>query len=147
MVKQAVRERRNWVRAKRVLSIEFRLKKGSRKGGDSDWHLSTTHDMSLGGLTFFTDIEYRMGDTLELHVVMSGILDIFNGLGKIVRIEKKKSGSYFLVAVRFLSNKLTYRKAKAYTSKKRLALTAGNPCPGPSTNIISISCAIMARLM
>ena len=120
MVKQTVDERRHSVRAKRVLSIEYRLNKNSRKHADTEWHLSTTQDMSLGGLAFYTDIEYKEGDILELHVVMSGILDIFNGYGKIVRIDKKQSGTYFLVAVKFINNKLNRRRAKSYRSAKRL---------------------------
>lgn len=120
MVKQIVDERRHSVRAKRVLSIEFRLNKSSRKTANTEWHLSTTQDMSLGGLAFYTDIEYKEGDILELHVVMSGILDIFNGYGKIVRIDKKRSGSYYLVAVKFLTNKLNRRNAKSYQPAKRL---------------------------
>ena len=120
MVKQITVERRNWIRARRILSIEYRLKKNSRKPFDVDWHLSTTQDMSLGGLTFYTDQEYKTGDTLELHVVMSGILDIFNGYGKIIRMEKKRSGTYFLVAVKFINDRLTYRKAKSYKPVKRM---------------------------
>ena len=120
MVKQIAAERRNWIRAKRVLSIEYRLNKSSRKRFDTDWHLSTTQDMSLGGLAFYTDKEYKVGDIIELHVVMSGILDIFNGYGKVIRVEKKRSGTYFLVAVKFVSNKLIHRKAKSYKPAKRL---------------------------
>ena len=120
MVKQIIDERRHSVRAKRILSIEFRLAKSLRKHVNTEWHLSTTQDMSLDGLAFYTDIEYKEGDTLELHVVMSGILDIFNGYGKIVRIEKKRSGTYYLVAVKFLNNKLNGRRAKSYQPAKRL---------------------------
>ena len=55
MVKQMTDERRFWVRAKRVLSIQYRLIKSRRKEIDRAWHLSTTQDMSYGGLSFYTD--------------------------------------------------------------------------------------------
>jgi len=111
MTKQTTEERRFWVRAKRVLSIQYRLVKSRRKSADKAWHLSTTQDMSYGGLSFYTDQEFKKEEVLELHVVMSGILDIFNGLGKVVRVERKATGSYFLTAVKFVEQK---RQAKSY---------------------------------
>ena len=116
----SVQERRIWSRAKRVLSLQFRLVNRQNKEYKDQWHLSTTQDMSLGGLAFYTDIEYRQGDILEVHVVMSGVLDIFNGLAKVVRLEKRKSAAYFLVAVEYIDNKQKSRKAKTYTSAKRI---------------------------
>jgi hypothetical protein len=111
MMKQSIEERRFWVRAKRVLSIQYRLTKTRRKNADKAWHLSTTQDMSFGGLSFYTDQEFKKDEILELHVVMSGILDIFNGTGKVVRVERKETGSYFLTAVKFVEQK---RQAKSY---------------------------------
>ena len=121
MVKAAsVQERRIWVRAKRVLSLQFRLVRRQNKEYKDQWHLSTTQDMSLGGLAFYTDIEYRHGDILELHVVMSGILDIFNGQARVVRLEKRKSAAYYLVAVEYMDYKQKSRKAKTYVHGKRI---------------------------
>ena len=114
MVKTDVLERRVFIRAKRVLSIEYHLIKPSRLHIDKNWHLSTTQDMSLGGLTFFTDIEYRPGDILEVRVVMSGVLDIFKGLCRVIRVEKKKTGAYFLIAVQFINPRAKSRSAKHY---------------------------------
>jgi c-di-GMP-binding flagellar brake protein YcgR len=115
MVKLTGAERRIFVRAKRVLSIEYRPTKPLAKKADEMWKLSTTQDMSLGGLTFYTDREFRQGDILEIHVVMSGVLDIFKGLCKVVRVERKKSGAYFLLAVQFTNNKKS-RSAKRYVA-------------------------------
>ncbi len=115
MVKLDWSERRSFVRAKRVLSIEYQLIKSARRKVHPVWHLSTTHDMSLGGLTFFTDEEFRPGDILEVHVVMSGVLDIFKGPCKVVRVERKKTGTYYLTAVHFIQNHLRSRSAKSYT--------------------------------
>lgn len=124
MVKTAILERRNFVRAKRVLSIEFRLIKSNRRSLDTEWHLSTTEDMSLGGLAFYTENEYRMGDILEVRVVMSGVLDIFNGLGKVVRVEKKRTGSYYLMAIKFMGNKVR-RSAKSFEAPKYIRKRSG----------------------
>ncbi len=117
MVKQSSIEQRQWVRAKRILSVQHRLANLQKKALDSEWRLSTTYDMSLGGLAFFSDIEYRQGDIIDIHVVMSGILDIFRGFGKVVRVERKKTGAYFLVAVKFLE---TPKKRNAKTYKPRI---------------------------
>ena len=124
MTKQTTQERRYWVRAKRVLSIQYRLVKSRRKNAEKAWYLSTTQDMSFGGLSFYTEQEFRKEEVLELHVVMSGILDIFNGLGKVVRVERKATGSHFLTAVKFVEQT---RQAKSYkkspaSSHRKLAL-------------------------
>jgi len=115
MVKQSsVEERRQSIRAKRILSIQFRLGKSKVKDNDTDksWHLSTTYDMSVLGLSFLSEVPYYVDDTLELHVVMSGVLDIFKGYGKVVRVERKESAAFYLIAVKFIENKaLTQRKS------------------------------------
>lgn len=115
MVKQSQKERRNSVRAKRILSIQYRLCKARRKNADEPWCLSMTEDMSVGGLSFYTDKEFAVDDTLEMHVVMSGVLDIFNGLGKVVRVERKKTGVYFLIGIKFLD-----KNARSTRSKIRI---------------------------
>lgn len=101
MVKSIVKERRNWPRAKRILSIEYRLFK-SRRQTNRSWHLSTTDNVSAEGLAFYSDHQYRLGDILELRVVMSGVLDIFNGRGEVIRVDQKRMGACFFVAVRFI---------------------------------------------
>ena len=103
MIEQNVKERRQFVRARRVLAIEYRRAEKNRKS--SAWHLSTTEDMSLGGIKFYSDIELRSGDMLEIRVVMSGVLDIFRGIVKVVRVEKKASTTYFVTAVQFIRSK------------------------------------------
>ena len=113
MVKQSVvEERRQAIRAKRILSIQFRLAKSKFRDSDKSWHLSTTYDMSVLGLSFLSEVPFSVEDTLELHVVMSGVLDIFKGYGKVVRVERKESAAFYLIAVKFSENKaLTERKA------------------------------------
>ena len=122
MVNQTAAERRFWVRAKRVLSIEYRLIKTRRKNVSYNWSLSTTQDMSYGGLSFYTDQEFKREEVLEMRVVMSGILDIFNGFGKIVRVERKETGSYFLTAVKFVDRVHRSRSAKSYRSGARMGV-------------------------
>ena len=116
MVKTAAEDRRIYIRAKRVLSIQFRLFKSKIKNLDRTWHLSTTYDMSVGGIAFYTDKEFRKGDILEVEVVMSGVLNIFKGFGKVVRVERKKGAAYFLIALKLI-NKKGKREAKTYVSR------------------------------
>lgn len=113
-------ERRASVRAKRVLSIQYRLVKTERKNADTDWHLSTTEDMSLDGIGFYTDILYRPGDILEIKIVMSGILDIYNGPGKVTRVDRQRALNHYFVAVSTRSSKPSRkRNAKSYKSDHR----------------------------
>ena len=110
-------ERRQAPRAKRVLTIQFRIVRSKAKEFERSWHLSTTENMSILGLAFLSDMEAQPGDILEIHVVMSGVLDIFNGYSEVVRLERKKSVPYNLIAVKFLENfVLNKRPAKKYVA-------------------------------
>ncbi|MBZ0165795.1 MAG: PilZ domain-containing protein [Candidatus Omnitrophica bacterium] len=125
MVKKAKSgiERRQYIRAKRVLSVEFQLKKSRRKGSNKAAHLSTTEDMSIGGISFYSEQDFAVGDILDVHVVMSGILDIFEGPAQVVRCESRKAGSLYLVAVKFTKPvKRKRRKSSSVpkTSSKRI---------------------------
>ncbi|MBI5150780.1 MAG: hypothetical protein HZA28_08450 [Candidatus Omnitrophica bacterium] len=106
-----IRERRGWPRAKRILSIEYRLFRNRRPQTNRSWHLSTTDNVSAEGLAFYSDHEYRKGDVLELRVVMSGVLDIFNGRGEVIRADQKRTGACFFVAVRFIGQ-TTYLRGR-----------------------------------
>ena len=125
MVKQqSVEEKRRWVRAERILCIEFRLIKSKRRIADKSWGLSMTKDMSAGGIAFYTDREFSLGDTLELRVTMSGILNILSGLAEIVRIERKKTGAFYLVAVKMLEKDLKTKREKSLQSFRRTKTTS-----------------------
>lgn len=104
MVRQSVEERRNGIRAKRVLSIQYRLSKTKTKNRDFSWYLSTTQDMSISGLSFLSEKPFSQNDVLELKVVMSGVLDIFSGSAKIVRCERNVGAAYYLVGVKFVAS-------------------------------------------
>lgn len=100
--KQLFIERRQAVRSRRILSIQFRLiKSKTKRRQDTEWHISTTHDMSATGLSFISDVAYQMGDILELNMVLSGVIDIYKGFGKVVRLEEKTPGLVYLIAVKF----------------------------------------------
>ena len=116
MVKQSMNEKRQALRAKRILSIQYRIVKTKVRKADKRWHLSTTHDMSFLGLAFFSDIPLHIDDIIELNVVMSGILDIFKGYGKVVRVEKKITGAFFLVAIKFVDYKKIPRRKISRTA-------------------------------
>lgn len=112
MVKQSVEERRQAIRAKRILSIQYRLSKSKVKDSDKSWHLSTTYDMSVLGLSFLSEVPFYVNDLLELHVVMSGVLDIFKGVGKVVRVERKETAAFYMIAVKFIENKVVTERRR-----------------------------------
>ena len=95
-------ERRKYIRAKRVLSIQHRLYKRRGKLIKNSWHLSTTENMSVSGLLFSSVVPYQKGDMIELEVVMSGVLSVFKGQAKVLRVEQRRYGTYSAVAVKFL---------------------------------------------
>lgn len=119
MVKQAFIERRNAVRAKRVLSIEYRLVKSRKRLIDKTWGLSTTQDMSIEGLAFYADREFCVSDVLEIRVTMSGVLDIFNGFCRVVRTYQKKNAAFYFIAVKLLETYPVKRRAKSYTNSSK----------------------------
>ncbi len=108
---QNFEERRDSVRAKRIITVRHRLAEHNGKKADSMWQLSTTENMSLSGLLFVSAIAYPAGDVVELQVVMSGVLDIFNGYGKVIRTTRNKGG-YYLVGVKYVDLKIKKRPAK-----------------------------------
>ena len=60
----------------------------------------------------------RVGDILELRVFMSGVLDIYSGMTKIVRIIQKKNGAYALIGVKYLDLKSKSSVTKSAVEKK-----------------------------
>jgi len=111
-------ERRDSVRAKRIITVRHRLfKHNNRKVENAMWQLATTENMSLSGLLFVSALVYHVGDIVELQVVMSGALDIFNGYGKVMRASRNKGG-YYQVGVKYVDLKLKRRPAKTLLSAK-----------------------------
>ena len=124
MVKRNSEERRKYIRAKRILSIRHRLSQRAGKMGEDDlWHMSLTEDMSAGGILFTTNILYEMGDILEIQIVMSGVLDIFRGYGRVIRVEKKPRGAFYHIGVEYTDLKPRRRKAKSFLLKKRMRMS------------------------
>lgn len=121
MPKKEIDERRQWTRAKRIMSIQFRSVEKGKEPDDNSWKLSTTQDMSVGGLSFYTDKELHIGDTIQLLVVMSGVLEIYNGFAKVVHVHRKKTGSHFLIGIELIQKPLKKRSAKSFTTKKKAA--------------------------
>lgn len=107
-------ERRDSIRAKRIITVRHRLVQHKEKKLDSDnlWQLSMTENMSLSGALFASATPYHMGDIVELQVVMSGVLEIFNGYAKVMRVSKQKGGHYH-VGVKYVDLKLKKRAAKS----------------------------------
>jgi len=123
LTKKQFIERREAVRAKRVLSLQYRLVKSRRQVSDGHWYLSTTHDMSAKGMAFLSEVSYRVGDVLELHTVMSGVIDVIKGYGRVVRVVEKGRQAAFLIAVDFIARpakkQTKPRPAKKLPPKKR----------------------------
>lgn len=120
MVHHSSSERRDSVRIRRIVTVRHRLNKRDGKKYEDIWQLSTTEDMSYSGLLFSSALPYKVNDVVELQVVMSGVLYLFNGYGRVVRVIEQKNG-YFQVAVRYVDLKARPRHAKslAPTGKKR----------------------------
>ena len=114
---KASEERRDSVRAKRIITVRHRLVEHSGKKAESMWQLSTTENMSLSGLLFVSALPYHVGDIIELQVVMSGVLDIFNGYAKVMRASRNKGG-YYHVGVKYVDLKVKKRSAKTLLSAK-----------------------------
>ena len=110
-MEQIYDERRDSPRSKRIVTVHHRLHKRAGKKINAMWMLSTTENMSASGLLFVSATAYKANDIVEMHVVMSGILDLFKGYGKVVRIEKGKNN--FKIAVKYVELKAKSRSAKS----------------------------------
>ena len=62
-------ERRDSVRAKRIITVRHRLIKHNNRKVNSMWQLATTENMSLSGLLFVSALVYHPGDIVELQVL------------------------------------------------------------------------------
>jgi len=105
-------DRRDSIRAKRIVTVRHRLIKHNNHKVNSMWQLAATENMSVSGLLFVSALEYHPGDIIELQVVMSGILDIFNGYGKVIRACRNKGG-YYQIGVKYVDLKMKRRAAKS----------------------------------
>ena len=97
-------ERRDSIRADRIVTVKHRLVKHKGRKVSSPWQMSLTENMSLSGLLFVSAIAYGKDDLIELEVVMAGILDLFKGFAQVVRSVRHKAGHY-CVAVKYVDLK------------------------------------------
>ncbi len=129
MIKNSIEDRRRNIRAQRILSIRHRLHKRGNQTFNPPWYVSLTENMSVNGILFNSAAPYQIDDIIELEVVLSGVLDIFSGYGKVVRVDKKDSGVVYSVAVMLIDLKNKGRRFKNIAreniqlqkSKKRIA--------------------------
>lgn len=108
-----VNERRLSARASRVVAIEHRLLFRNTKKAETSWSLSTTRNMSFTGLLFLSSVPYKIGDLVDVSVVISGVIDIVKGPAEVVRVIENGDTS-FDIAVRFLLEKTKSRSAKKH---------------------------------
>jgi len=106
-------ERRKAIRANRVVAISHRLIKRRLKNRIASWSLSTTKNMSISGLLFMSEVPYKVGDIVEVNVVVSGMIDIIKGLARVVRVAEAGDTS-FEVAVQLVGDKPKKRPAKSH---------------------------------
>ena len=118
-MQQSFEERRDSPRSQRIVTVRHRLHKRRGKIVDDMWMLSTTENMSASGLLFVSAVEYKTGDIIELQVVMSGILDLFNGYAKVVRLVKGKKN--FHTGVKYVELKPKKRHAKSLLPSKSVS--------------------------
>ncbi len=119
MVKNSVDDRRRGLRAHRILSIRHRLhKRGTQIISDKNpWYLSATENMSFNGILFSSSAPYEKEDIIEIEVVMSAVLDIFRGFGRVVRVEKKAAAAVYQVAVTLIDLKGRQKNTEQRTVK------------------------------
>lgn len=110
------KERRSSIRASHVLSLKYRITKSSRKKFDKSWKLTMTEDMSSDGISFYSDYEICKGDILDIHVVMSGVLDIYKGKAEVARVRKSSKSTNYFVGVKTIPTKTKKRPAKRFNS-------------------------------
>ncbi|MBF0594052.1 MAG: PilZ domain-containing protein [Candidatus Omnitrophica bacterium] len=106
-------ERRQAIRASRVIAIEHRLVKRNLTKARSNWSLSTTKNMSVSGILFLSSIPYKVGDIVEVSVAISGVIDIAKGNAKVIRVVENGDTS-FDVAVKFITKPAKKRPAKTH---------------------------------
>ena len=105
-----IEDRRSALRAPRILNIRHRLYKRKGKMVDSPWYVSMTENMSGNGILFHSSAAYLVGDTVELEVIFYGVLDVFRGFARIVRVDKGKAGGGYPIAVTLIDLKKKVRK-------------------------------------
>lgn len=118
MIKTNFHDRRDSVRVKRIVTVRHRLHKRESKKYNDVWQLATTEDMSYSGLLFSSALPYKAGDTLELEVVMSGVLYLFKGYGSVIRVGENRKG-YYQIGVKYIDLKNRHRDAKSLIDSNR----------------------------
>jgi hypothetical protein len=117
MINANFRDRRDSVRVKRIVTVRHRLFKRDGKKREDIWQLATTEDMSYSGLLFSSALPYKINDLVELQVVMSGVLYLFNGYGTVVRVVKEKSGT-FHIGIKYVDLKARRNVPKGLSTPK-----------------------------
>lgn len=118
MIKTNFNDRRDSVRVKRIVTVRHRLHKRGKSEREDIWQLATTQDMSYSGILFTSALPYKPSDVVELQVVMSGVLSLFNGFGKVVRVSEHRKG-YYQIAAKYIDLQKRHRDAKSLISANR----------------------------
>jgi hypothetical protein len=111
-----IKERRKGERVDRVIAIQHRLVKRGATKAKAVWSLSSTRNMSHSGLLFLSSEPYKVGDMIELEIVLADMIDIYKGPAKVVRVRAIEAEQYAVGAqyihVKFQPRPMT-RRAKS----------------------------------
>ena len=97
-------DRRDSIRAVRIVTVKHRRVQHNGHQVDGTWQVSMTENMSVSGLLFVSAFIYEKDDLIELEVVMSGMVDLFKGYGRVIRSTHHK-GDHYHVAVKYVDLK------------------------------------------
>ena len=126
MIKNSIAERRRSIRAERILNIRHRLYRRGEKTFNGPAYISFTQNMSHNGILFHSSAPYQVGDVVEVEVVLSGVLDIFRGYGKVVRVDKRPSRPVYSVAIQLIDFKKKSRpsnqQSKSLSPKRNFSI-------------------------
>ncbi len=122
------KEKRRHARARHVVTIYHRLhRKAEASASLLDWNLSLTENISAGGVLFDSAVRYAPGNILDLRIVMSGALDIYSGLGKVVRIEEKRVVNSYKTAIYFAKVKGAPRRKTSFQKESSKITSQQSP--------------------
>lgn len=108
-------ENRKSIRAERSFDIRHRLSKQNRQRVIEPWIMSKTKDISSSGICFASPVLYQKDDILDIEVMTAGIIEVYKGLAKVVRIQEQ--WGHYYTALMFIEKKDIVPKKHRYAKK------------------------------
>lgn len=82
-------EQRKYKRIKNGFTLRFRIRPQDTKEKPGGWDIALLQNLSAGGLLFTSDKAIEMGSFLDFSLNSPASKDPINGIGKIIRVEKR----------------------------------------------------------